>query len=302
MLGIPVGSTGEDIVVQLNQWEVVNIASDGPPGDMTGTVVQSDKPVAVFSSGERAIAPSYGPDDIPTPPGWDPQESDLCCTDHIEEQVFPASSLGSRFIVAHSPERSEGVWVEPDILRFMAVAEPAMITTSLPPPHNSFMLQPGEMHETWTQDDVVVESSTPIMIAQILVSQTYTVAFIGDPSLTYFPPIDQYRERYVFLTPPTWTLNYFVITTPYMAGMDGPSMGNFTLDGGGLPPECVEKVAGVIENVEYWSIVCPVGEGAHLLEGDTNFGLTAYGYGPAGSYAYAGGADVKPIYDVPPIP
>ena len=40
----------------------------------------------------------------------------------------------------------------------------------------------------------------------------------------------------------------------------------------------------------------------HLIEGDGKFGLTAYGYGPAGSYAYAGGADVKPIYDVPPIP
>jgi hypothetical protein len=302
MLGIPVGSAGEEIVVPLDKWEVVNIASDGPPGDMTGTVVTSTKPVAVFSSGERAIAPSYGPDDIPTPPGWDPQESDLCCTDHIEEQVFPASSLGSRFVVAHSPERSDGGWVEPDILRFMAVAEPATITTSLAPPHDTFTLQPGEMYETWTQDDIIVESTTPIMVAQILVSQTYTMAFIGDPSLTYFPTVDQYRERYVFLTPPTWTRNYFVIATPYMAGNDGPSMGNFTLDGGPLPAECVERVIGELDGVEYWSIVCPVSEGAHLLEGDTNFGLTAYGYGPAGSYAYAGGADVRPIYDVPPIP
>lgn len=302
MIGIPIGNPGQDIVVSLNKWEVVNIATDGPPGDMTGTVVQSDKPIAVFSTGERAIAPSYEPDGFPTPPGWDPLESDLCCTDHIEEQVFPASSLGTRFVVAHSPVRSNGGWVEPDILRFMAVAEPATITTSLAPPHDSFTLQPGEMYETWAQDDIVVESTTPIMIAQILVSQTYTVAFIGDPSLTYFPPIDQYRERYVFLTPPTWTRNYFVITTPYMAGMDGPSMGTFTLDGGALPFDCVEDVAGTLGGVEYRSIVCPVEEGAHLLEGDTNFGLTAYGYGPAGSYAYTGGADVKPIYDVPPIP
>jgi hypothetical protein len=303
MQSIPVGSAGEEIVLPLNKWEVINIASDGPPGDMTGTVVQANKPIAVFSSGERAIAPSYGPEGIPTPPGWDPQDSDLCCTDHIEEQVFPASSLGSRFVVAHSATRSDGGWVEPDILRFLAVAEPATITTTLPPPHDSFTLQPGEMHETWTQDDIIVESTTPIMIAQILVSQTYTVAFIGDPSLTYFPPVDQYRERYVFLTPPTWTRNYFVLTTPYGAGdPDGPSMGNFTLDGGALPGECVENVVGMLEGVEYWSIVCPVGEGAHLIEGDSNFGLTAYGYGPAGSYAYSGGADVKPIYDVPPIP
>lgn len=302
MQSIPVGDAGEEMVLPLNQWEIINISSDGIPGDLTGTVVESSKPVAVFSSGERAIAPSYGPDDIPTPPDWVPQETNLCCTDHIEEQVFPASSLGSRFVVAHSPERSDGGWVEPDILRFLAVAEPATITTTLAPPHDSFTLQPGEWYETWAQTDIIVESTTPIMLAQILVSQAYTMAYTGDPSLTYFPPVEQYRERYVFLTPPTWTRNYFVLTTPYMFGMDGPSEGNFTLNGGPLPGECVENVIGMLDGVEYWSIVCPIGEGAHLIEGDTNFGLTAYGYGPAGSYAYTGGADVKPIYDVPPIP
>ncbi|MFO7566934.1 MAG: IgGFc-binding protein [Enhygromyxa sp.] len=302
MISIPLADPGEELIIYLNKWEVVNIASTGIPGDMTGTVVESNKPVAVFSSGERAIAPSYGPEGIPTPPGWDPQESNLCCTDHIEEQVFPATSLGSKFVITHSPTRGNGVWSEPDILRFMAVAEPATVTTSLPPPRDSFTLQPGEMFETWTQEDIIVESTTPIMVAQILVSQTYTVAYIGDPALTYFPAVDQYRDRYVFLTPPTWTQNYFVLSTPLEFGGDGPSMGNFTLDGGGLPSDCVEQVIGMLDNVEYWSVTCPIGEGAHLIEGDTEFGLTAYGYGPAGSYAYTGGADVKPIYDVPPIP
>jgi hypothetical protein len=303
MQSIPTGDVDKEINLTLNQWEVLNIASDGVPGDMTGTIVEASQPVAVFSSGERAIAPSYVGDDFPTPPGWDPQRSDLCCTDHIEEQVFPASSLGSKFVVAHSPERSDGVWIEPDILRFMAVAEPATVTTSLSPPFDSFTLQPGEMFEAWAQEDITVESTTPIMLAQILVSQTYTVAFIGDPSLTYFPPIDQFRERYVFLTPPTWTLNYFVLTTPYgFDGGDGGSMGSFLLDGAELPAECDERPVGMLNDIEYWAITCPVEEGAHLIEGDTYFGLTVYGYGPAGSYAYAGGADVKPIYDVPPIP
>ncbi|MCA9686116.1 MAG: IgGFc-binding protein, partial [Myxococcales bacterium] len=208
MQGIVQAEPGDEITVFLNEWEVVNIASRGIPGDMTGTVVESDKPVAVFSTGERAIAPSYAPDGLPMPPDWDPQMSDLCCTDHIEEQVFPATSLGSNFVVAHSPLRNDGGWIEPDILRFMAVAEPATVTTSLPPPRDQFVLQPGEMYETWAQEDIIVQSTTPIMVAQILVSQTYTEAFIGDPSLTYFPPVDQYRDRYVFLTPPTWTLNY----------------------------------------------------------------------------------------------
>ena len=39
----------------------------------------------------------------------------------------------------------------------------------------------------------------------------------------------------------------------------------------------------------------------HSLTGDKPFGIVAYGYGSAGSYAFAGGADVKHIYDPPPI-
>ncbi len=300
MQSIPIAGPGDTISIQLDKWQVVNISSSGIPGDMTGTLVESDKPVAVFSSGERAIGP-LALEGIPTPPGWD-QNSDLCCTDHIEEQVFPATALGSKYVITRSPERSAGGWVEPDVLRFMAVAEPASVTTSLPAPRDHFELQTGEMFETWTQEDIIVESSAPIMVAQILVSQTYTVAFIGDPALTYFPPVDQYRDTYVFLTPPTWIQNYFVLSTPYSFGGDGPSMGDFKLDGGPLPMDCVEEIIGELEGVEYWSIVCPVDEGAHTIDSDAAFGLTVYGYGPAGSYAYTGGADVKPIYDVPRIP
>jgi hypothetical protein len=37
------------------------------------------------------------------------------------------------------------------------------------------------------------------------------------------------------------------------------------------------------------------------LTGDKPFGVTAYGYGAAGSYAFVGGSNVKKIYVPPPI-
>jgi len=37
----------------------------------------------------------------------------------------------------------------------------------------------------------------------------------------------------------------------------------------------------------------------HALKGKQTFGVVAYGYGPAGSYAFPGGADVEPIYTPP---
>ena len=58
--------------------------------------------------------------------------------------------------------------------------------------------------------------------------------------------------------------------------------------------------AGSLEGVTYESRRCPVGEAVHFISGDQPFGVVAYGYGNAGSYAFAGGADVKKIYE-PPI-
>ena len=37
------------------------------------------------------------------------------------------------------------------------------------------------------------------------------------------------------------------------------------------------------------------------IRGDQPFGIAAYGYGNAGSYAFIGGADVRRIYEVPEI-
>ena len=39
----------------------------------------------------------------------------------------------------------------------------------------------------------------------------------------------------------------------------------------------------------------------HAMVGDKPFGITAYGYGRAGSYAFVGGANVTKIYDPPVI-
>ncbi|MBM4375860.1 MAG: IgGFc-binding protein [Deltaproteobacteria bacterium] len=286
---LPPLQKGESMKVTLGAFEVLNLASTGIPGDMTGTVIGSTKPVAVFTSLERGIAPAVT--DPPKPPDWD-MNSSTCCTDHLEEQLFPASSLGKNFVVTRSPVRSTGSYKEPDELRFLGVAEPAQVKTSLPPPLDSFTLQPGQVVDTFTYGDITVESSAPITIAQIQLSAGFTTTYIGDPSLTIFPPIEQYRDTYLFLIPASWTKNYVVL--------GGPKGGEYVLDGQPLTG-CTIASIGALKGTEYESLVCPVAEGVHRIQAKAPFGLTVYGYGNVGSYAYSGGADVEPIYEVPPI-
>jgi hypothetical protein len=288
---IPPLAKGGSFTITIGPFDVVNVSSDGIPGDMTGTIVESSQPVAVFSSGERIGAPYLDPPP-PPPPGFDPQSN--CCTDHFEEQMFPVTSLGRQFVISRSPVRSTGGYAEPDVLRFLGVAAPAQVKTNLPPPFDDFSLLPGELKETWTDRDIVVDSSEPITIGQILVSAGFTTSNLGDPSLTIFPAIEQYRNEYQFLIPPSWSSNHFVI-----AAKKG---GSYVLDGQPLPGSCLIAPAGNLGGDDYEAIRCQVGEGTHRVSGNGAFGLTVYGWGNVGSYAFAGGADVKPIYDPPPIP
>ena len=279
---------GEIVEVTLGAFDVLNLESDGMPGDMTGTVVEADAPVAVFSGTEGSISPINTA--VPKPPDYVDRN---CCIDHLEEQVFPVTAMGRKFVITRSPIRSTTGYREPDELRFLGIAEKAIVKTSLPPPFDNFTLEPGEMRETWTDKDIVVESTAPVAIGQILVSQQYVAgAYSGDPSLTIFPAVEQYRQNYLFLVPPKWEKNHVVISAPVSAEVK--------IDGA-VPTGCVIEPAGTLDGVAYEARRCPVTAGARRVTGNKPFGVTAYGYGFAGSYAFTGGADVKPIYTPPPL-
>ncbi|MBW2458966.1 MAG: IgGFc-binding protein, partial [Deltaproteobacteria bacterium] len=156
---IPLTQPGETIQVDLGAFDVLNLETDDATfqeatqplvADLTGTTVESNKPVAVFSGVESTSAPYHV--DIPTYPGWDSE--DTCCLDHLEEQMFPMESLGQKFIITRSPIRSTGSYHEPDVLRFVGAAETATVQTSLPAPLDNFTIQPGEVVDTWADKDV----------------------------------------------------------------------------------------------------------------------------------------------------
>ena len=295
--GIPKSPKGAVIRAVLGPFEVLNLSTNveslndliaGILPDMTGTTVESDYPVAVYTGTQRtAIRP-------PESAGFGKFE-ETCCTDHLEDPVLPMTSLGKTFAIAHSPYRNGAAPKEPDLVRLLGAAATTVVNTNLPSPNDTFTLAPGALREIWSARDFTIVATEPLYVSQLLVSQAICGRTIGDPSLTSAIPNDQYRSDYLFLMPPSWSENYVVLTVP--AGTEAA----IRVDGAALPATCTSATVGTIGTTSYLAFRCPFNEGPHKATGSAPFGLMAYGYGNAGSYALAAGANVKAIYSPPPL-
>jgi len=290
--GIAAAAAGQVVELDLGPYDVLNLESDGAPGDMTGTVVESNQPVAVFSGGERGIAP-YDTDGVPVPPSGMPD--DWCCTEHLEEQVFPTSAWGRDFVITRSPQRGAS-WPEPDIYRIMADRARTTVTTNLPGPNATFTLEPGQWREFYSQESFILQADQPVSIQQITVSQGWVEnpkpGHGGDPDMLLFPPYQQYRESYVFLTPSTFSADYVVVSAPQgtQVLLDGRD-----INGDEFDPLCSYELAGELDGTTYQAITCPVEDGAHVIDASRPVGIMVYGYYNVGSYGYVGGSDLEQI-------
>lgn len=297
---IPATPAGTPLTFNINKYDVVNLESDQPQvsitqcfsmldrdGDFTGSLVQSSKRVAVFSSLERGIG--TGGANPPEPPGWD---GETCCTDHMEQQMFPTAALGWEFAISRSPVRSTNAsYKEPDIYRVLATTDGTTVLTNLAPPHDRFQLNAGEFSTFYAYEGFTLSSTGgAVMLGQYLVSQGMIPdGGIGDPTFVVFPAAEQHRKDYVFLVPSTFSQNYMVLAMPQNATVmvDGRALGEFN--------DCVEGPIGTVQGTVYKQLTCPMTEGSHTVASNMPVGLTVYGYYNVGSYGYPGGSDVKII-------
>ncbi|MBC7550603.1 MAG: IgGFc-binding protein [Cellulomonas sp.] len=311
--GLPIALTpkGGTLNLTLGRFMVANLESEmvtgsvqqcaaavnaGQDGDFTGTYIKSDKPVVVFTSNERG-AGFGGATNIVNPPGWDPQNGDdLCCTDHLEEQLFPVTALGREFAIAHSPIRStDPTWTEPDIIRVVGTVDGTIVTTNLPAPYDSFTLNARQDRTFGATHGFAMSATNAIQVTSYLVSQHFIKqGYTGDPSQLLHPAAEQYRKDYVFLVPATFTTNFGVLAKPVAAHLvlDGQSLDSAQFS------SCKRAPIGPVAGVDYEQVTCPFTDGQHAVSGDMPFGLSVYGYYNVGSYAFVGGSDVTIINPV----
>jgi hypothetical protein len=318
--GGPVAATpaGGVIEATIGAFDVLNLETDDFNADFTGSIVEADAAVAVFTGSEASDAPHFTT-----------LSDRRCCADHLEDQLDPIRAAGKRFAIAHDASRTQAVAAaggqivavpEPDFVRFVATTTAgATIHTTLDAPDDVIHLQHmGDFREVTALRDFMAESTDPITVQQVMASQDAAGVKRGlpggDPSILIEPPIEQFRSDYVFLTPDKYMFDFITVVAPPGATVlldetplddsvceIGPADGLTFEQRGKKPPELFayrcQLSFPVIDPSTSPPTVKPgtQNDGVHRIRADVPVGLVVTGFDSYVSYAYAGGQDLREI-------
>ncbi|MBA3549064.1 MAG: IgGFc-binding protein [Nannocystis sp.] len=254
---VAAGQTGQ---VAMNRFDTLQVRANFG-GDLTGTFVTSDKPIWVLGAAECINVPNKS----------------VSYCDHIQEQMLALDYWGKKYVGAHSPKRG----TEKHYWRIFGGEDGTTVTTNPPQPGTPFVVNKAQWKELIVTNNTsfIFEGDKPFLAVQYLESQS-AGAGTGDPAMYQMVPVEQFLDRYAFVTGTGYTVHYAQIIR-----LKGSA--DVLVDG------AVVNGYYAVDNYEVadWKI----SEGAHLAESDTSFGIVSVGYTDATSYAYPGGLKLAVI-------
>lgn len=281
--------------VVLNRGESYLVQADmrqDPNGDVTGSVVFADKPVAVFAGHQRTSLPF--------------NVTALQSRDCLVEQMNPVETWGKRAFIAPFQPSSNEEPVGEDQYRVVARFDRTEVRANGAVVAN---INAGEFYEAPLTGPIDVRASRPIMVAAYKKTSSTTSSagqsFDGDPLMVLVPPEEQYMTGYTFVSIQTQRVVDFVQEDVYVEQYVNVVIPNaepgkhptYNLRVDGLP---VTPSFTPIQASGWRYATVPLSSGAHTISADTLLGIFVYGYGQAVSYGYIGGTAYRPLDVYPP--
>ena len=252
-------STGDMVNITAVKGQPIPIISTD--GDLTGTEVMSNKPLAVYSGHECATVP---------------HKKRFC--DQIVEQIPPESSLGKKYIAFPFHGRQTG-----SVVKIVATHSQTKVNMTCSRVENSVILQPSQAHQFVTPPNIAcyISASHSVLVAQL--STGGDREYFGDPSMVILPPIEHFLNScIVYSFPNDRAMRHFI---SIIAPMDD----EIYVNDSALPAlETSILNVPMEEGPSYKVVSVRVSPGTHRItsNGDA-IGVVAYGSGPSTGYAYS---------------
>ena len=278
--GTPAGTSATYVIDQGHYLQFTQ------PAELTGTAVQSDKPVAVIG-GSTLI-------DLPLA---------ILRADSAEQMLPPVRALGSEYVAVRYRSRSTAEESVP--WRMVGVVDGTKLTFDPAAPAGApTTLAAQQLAEFDGPGPFVVRSQDaqhPFYLASYMTGG-YPFGGTGDPEFINVTPPAQYLSHYTFFTDPTYPeTNLVVVRTADPATGQMPDV---TLDCAGvLSGWAPVDMAGVYQMTRLdlstgnFQGVGNCDNGVHVIgtaSPTASFGVTVWGWGS--SATYGGGDETNPLY------
>ena len=248
--------------------------------DLTGSTVVSNKPIAFFSGHECA--------DVPV-------GVEAC--DHLVEQLPPTITWGRQFLVVSSLGKTAGEQYK------LITSSPTTTVVcycssgeSVSQIFNTTLNVAGSSYEFHIAQNMFcnVQANSPILLVQFAIGASHEPSEYGDPFMMMIPPVEQYRNKYTFVTQSNFQ-NAITVTVTSRFFNPGNIVVNDTSLGSAawIPIYCSTETDSV----------CGYGTRVSISTGRNfichrnpiaKFGTFIYGFSHRVSYGYPAGVQLVP--------
>lgn len=253
--------TGVTDFVNLNQGQTYYTEQPTVGEDLTGSRIQSNFPVSVFSGSRTTNVPTG-----------------CAAADHIIEQMWPVNSWGKNFVTVPTAGRD----ASGDLFRVLAAEDGTVVSLNGTVVST---LNTAEFYEAILTGFNSITTTKAVCLAQFAKGMTCSGNLTGDPFMLLIPPQEQFLINYTVATVSGFATHWANIVAPDYA------LGTIFQDGILIPNGAFTQIS----TTNYYGAQRSISEGSHTFNSTFPFGVFMYGWNIADSYGYPGGGSLSPV-------
>jgi hypothetical protein len=233
--------------------------------DVTGTLISSDKPIAVFAGADVAFVPDA---------------STHAANPLVQEQI-PVDEWGTNALALSFAGRTGG-----DSYRVLAAYSNTVVAVTTTNGTFTTNITAGGFCDTNLDGPVEFLATKPIQVAHFANGKDFDNALYGDPCEILLPPTDHYLETNIVFRLPNdnasgdFVENYLSLVVPQSA------ITNTMVDTNHIS---ATNFVAIGTSGFYGARITLTNNGVHKVTSSQPVGVEAYGWGSFDAYGYFGG-------------